>query len=66
MDATTQAPSDQEVLMPLSRKEMRGGRSFAAPLTGIVLLVLCYLVLAEWQDIPQIITNTLAAVHWPA
>jgi len=49
----------------LSRKEMRGVRSFAAPLFGVVLLVTCYLVLAQWEQLPTLISTTIAAVHWP-
>jgi hypothetical protein len=49
----------------LSRKDMRGGRAFAAPLLGVVILVACYLVLAEWDQLPTLIGDTLSAVHWP-
>jgi len=50
--------------MPLSRKEMRGGRAFAFPLFGIVLLLACYWVLAEWQEMPTIINDALASLRW--
>jgi hypothetical protein len=51
--------------MPISRKDARGGRAFAFPLFGIMLLLACYWVLADWQDMPRIISDTLAALHWP-
>jgi hypothetical protein len=51
--------------MPISRKEARGGRAFAFPLFGIVVLLLCYWVLAEWQDVPRLLNGALASVHWP-
>jgi hypothetical protein len=51
--------------MPMSRKETRGGRVFAFPLFGIVLLLACYWILADWQDMPTMINTALAAVHWP-
>jgi hypothetical protein len=51
--------------MPISRKEMRGGRTFAFPLFGIAFLLACYWVLAEWQDVPTMISGALASVHWP-
>jgi hypothetical protein len=51
--------------MPISRKETRGGRAFAFPLFGIAFLLACYWVLADWQDMPAIISGTLASVHWP-
>jgi hypothetical protein len=49
----------------LSQREMRGARAFAAPLLGVILLVACYLVLAEWDQLPTLIGATLTAVHWP-
>ncbi len=48
-----------------SRKESRGGWPFAAPLFGVVFLVACYLLLAQWNDLPTLISAALAAVHWP-
>jgi len=51
--------------MALSRKHMRGGRGFAAPLFGIIFLVACYWILAEWQELPAVIGATLSVVHWP-
>lgn len=50
--------------MPMSRKETRGGRAFAFPLLGIVLLLACYWVLTDWQEMPTIINSALASVHW--
>jgi hypothetical protein len=51
--------------MPVSRKDARGGRAFAFPLFGIMLLLTCYWVLADWQDMARLISNTFDAVHWP-
>jgi hypothetical protein len=51
--------------MAISRKETRGGRAFAFPLFGIVLLLACYWVLAQWQEMPTLINDALASVHWP-
>jgi ABC-type Na+ efflux pump permease subunit len=51
--------------MPVSRKELRGGKAFAAPLFGVIVLVACYWVLAEWHDLPVLISETWSAVHWP-
>jgi hypothetical protein len=51
--------------MPVSRNQTRGGRAFAVPVFGIVVLLLCYWVLAEWHDVPTMVTGTLASVHWP-
>jgi hypothetical protein len=54
-----------EVEMPVSRKEMRGSRAFTFPLFGIVLLLACYWLLADWQEVPGIVNSALAALHWP-
>lgn len=51
--------------MPISRKEARGGRAFAFPLVGILFLLAFYWLLADWQDMPALITRALAAVPWP-
>lgn len=52
--------------MSVSRKEARGTRAFAFPLFGIVVLLACYWLLADWQEVPAMISSALAAVHWPA
>jgi hypothetical protein len=54
-----------EVEMPVSRKDARGGKAFAFPLFGIVFLLACYWVLADWQNMPAMIDSALASVRWP-
>jgi hypothetical protein len=44
---------------------MSGVKAFAAPLFGVVLLVSCYVILAEWGQLPGLISSTIEAVHWP-
>ena len=51
--------------MGLSRNQRRGGKGFAAPLFGIIFLMACYWILAEWQELPAMIGATLSVVHWP-
>lgn len=52
--------------MPVTRKEAHGGKAFAFPLLGIVLLLACYWVLAEWQEVPAMISGALSTVkQWP-
>lgn len=53
------------MVVSLSRKQVRKGGSFAAPLLGIVFLLASYLLLAQWDDLPSLINAGLAAVHWP-
>jgi len=50
--------------MQTSRKEMRGGRAYTLPLFGIVVLLTCYWLLAEWQELPAIIWSILDSVHF--
>ena len=54
-----------ESVMPSPRKETRGGRAFAGPLLGVLLLVACYAVLSDWHDLPTMIDAALASMHWP-
>jgi hypothetical protein len=51
--------------MPSYRREVRGSRAFAVPLLGIVVLLVFYWLLADWQHVPEIFGSALAAVHWP-
>jgi hypothetical protein len=51
--------------MPMSRRETRGGRAFAFPLFGIVVLLAAYWLIADWQEVPGIVNAALAVVHWP-
>jgi hypothetical protein len=53
------------MVVSLSRKHVRGGGSLVVPLLGIVFLLTCYLLLAQWDDLPSLINAGLAAVHWP-
>jgi hypothetical protein len=56
---------DLEDEMAISRKETRGGRAFAFPVFGIIALLAFYWVLAEWQQMPTIVSDALASMHWP-
>ena len=51
--------------MAMSGKETRGGRVFAFPLFGIVLLLAFYWILMDWHEMPTIINTALASMHWP-
>src|SRR3954468_22463000 len=54
-----------EVAMPTSRTKTRGSRAFAAPLFGIVVLLGCYWLLADWPQVPAIVSAAVSALHWP-
>jgi hypothetical protein len=45
--------------MPMSRKETRGSRGFVVPIFGIVLLLVCYWLLSDWQHVPEIFGSAL-------
>jgi len=49
--------------MPVSRKESKGAWPFAVPLIGALLLVACYVVLTEWQDLPRMIGSAISTVR---
>jgi uncharacterized RDD family membrane protein YckC len=52
--------------MPAPRKETRGGRAYAFPLVGILFLLACYWLLAEWHEVPMLISGALSSVkQWP-
>jgi hypothetical protein len=53
-----------EVSMQTSRKETRGSRAYTVPLFGIVVLLGCYWLLVEWENLPTLINSVLIAVHW--
>jgi len=51
--------------MQTSRKAMRGSRVYTVPLFGIVALLACYWVLADWQQLPAIISSAFETLRWP-
>lgn len=55
----------QEDGLQVSRREAQGWKSFALPALTIFALVASYVVLAQWQDLPQLFSSAFAAVHWP-
>jgi hypothetical protein len=50
--------------MQTSRKELRGGRVYAAPLFGIIALLAFYWLVADWQQVPGLISTALNELHW--
>lgn len=49
--------------MPIAPKDVKGVRSFTAPLLGIVFLLTCYVVVAQWQDLPHLMDSALASIN---
>lgn len=49
--------------MQTSRKELRGSRAYTVPLFGIIVLLGCYWLLADWQQVPAIVQSALSAIH---
>jgi hypothetical protein len=54
-----------EVDMPMSRRAAHGGRAFAIPLFGVMVLLASYWLLADWQNVPTRISSAFATMHWP-
>jgi hypothetical protein len=55
--------------MSVSRKQTSGSKALAFPVVGIVLLLTCYWILADWRNVPMLIDGTLASMHllsWPS
>ena len=48
--------------MPNSRRDGNGYRGFAAPVAWIVLLLVCYWVISEWNTLPTLINSALATI----
>jgi hypothetical protein len=46
--------------MAVPRKDEVSGRTFAAPLLWIIVLLAGYWLLADWQDVPQLIASAVA------
>ncbi len=46
--------------MPISQKETNGGRAFAFPLFGIVVLLASYWLLTDWHEVPNFISFVLS------
>jgi hypothetical protein len=40
-----------------------GRRAFLVPVAWIVALLACYWVLVDWQSVPVLISEALAAIH---
>jgi hypothetical protein len=51
--------------MSVSRKEKNSGKAVAGALFGVILLLVSYLLLADWQNVPTTIRWALTAMHWP-
>lgn len=51
--------------MPTSRRETSSGKTYAAPLFWVVVLLLCYWILAEWPQLPSLLASIKASLHWP-
>lgn len=49
----------------MSRRVSNGAGSMAFPVIGILVLIASWVVMTDWQSMPAIINNALAAVPWP-
>jgi hypothetical protein len=49
-------------MVRVARREVLGRGSILVPVLGIVVLLVSYFLIAEWQNLPRMIVS---AVHWP-
>ncbi len=49
--------------MQTSRKEVRGSRVYTAPLFGIIVLLASYLLLSDWERVPNLLASAIDAVR---
>jgi hypothetical protein len=48
--------------MPNTRKDHDGNHGYAAPVAGIVILLLGYWVISEWNSLPALINSAIATI----
>lgn len=49
----------------MPQKVTRGTGSLAFPVMGILLLLVSWFLLTDWQNVPAILSSALAVVHLP-
>jgi hypothetical protein len=50
------------LVMPNTRKDHDGNHGYAAPVAGIVILLLGYWVISEWNSLPALINSAIATI----
>jgi hypothetical protein len=46
--------------MAVPKKDELSGRAFAVPVLWIIVLLAGYWLISDWQELPQILSDTLA------
>jgi hypothetical protein len=46
----------------MTKQDFQGGRTYAMPVVWILVLLVSYLVLSDWDAVPRLISTTLAAI----
>ena len=49
--------------MPNTRKDGNGNHGYAAPVAGIVLLLVCYWLISDWNSLPALISSAIATIR---
>jgi len=49
--------------MPVVRNEARGGRAFAFPVIGIVVLLTFYWIAADWGQVRGMMVGLVSTIH---
>ena len=47
------------------RKASQSSRALVLSLLWVCLLIACYWVLAEWQNLPRMLSLLKSGFHWP-
>jgi hypothetical protein len=49
--------------MPQTRKDGNGNHGYIAPVAGIVVLLLGYWLISEWNSLPALMNAALSSIH---
>ena len=49
--------------MPQTRKDGNGNHGYIAPVAGIVVLLLGYWLISEWNSLPTLMNAALSSIH---
>ena len=49
--------------MPNTRKDGNGNHGYAAPVAGIVLLLVCYWLISDWNSLPTLLNSAISTIR---
>lgn len=48
--------------MPNTRKDGNGNHGYVAPVAWIVLLLVCYWLISDWNSLPMLLNSAIATI----